>query len=58
MKKNKDNSNCFRNINSINLCNDPDSKISFGYLTNKLGGEYLINNRAQSLIDAVYNGKY
>lgn len=33
---------------------DPDSKISFGYLTNKLGGEYLINNRAQSLIDATY----
>ena len=33
---------------------DPDSKISFGYLTNKLGGEYLINNRAQSLINATY----
>ena len=37
---------------------DPDSKISFGYLTNKLGGEYLINDRAQSLINAVYSGKY
>ena len=33
---------------------DPDYKISFGYLTNKLGGEYLINERAQSLISAVY----
>ena len=33
---------------------DPDAKISFGYLTNKLGGEYLINERAQSLIDATY----
>ena len=33
---------------------DPDFKISFGYLTNKLGGEYLINNRAQSLINATY----
>ena len=33
---------------------DPDRKISFGYLTNKLGGEYLINERAQSLIDATY----
>ena len=34
---------------------DPDRKISFGYLTNKLGGEYLINDRAQSLINAVYS---
>ena len=33
---------------------DPDYKISFGYLTNKLGGEYLINNRAQSLINTAY----
>ena len=33
---------------------DPDTKISFGYLTNRLGGEYLINQRAQSLIDASY----
>ena len=33
---------------------DPDYKISFGYLTNKLGGEYLINARAQSLIDSSY----
>ena len=33
---------------------DPKSKISFGYLTNKLGGEYLINERAQSLIDVTY----
>ena len=35
---------------------DPDFKISFGYLTNKLGGEYLINDRAQSLINATYEG--
>ena len=33
---------------------DPEFKISFGYLTNKLGGEYLINERAQSLINATY----
>ena len=33
---------------------DPDHKISFGYLVNKLGGEYLINERAQSLINASY----
>ena len=33
---------------------DPEYKITFGYLTNKLGGEYLINERAQSLIDATY----
>ncbi len=33
---------------------DPDSKISFGYLTNKLGGEYLINARAQNLITEAY----
>ena len=33
---------------------DLDFKISFGYLTNKLGGEYLINDRAQSLINATY----
>ena len=33
---------------------DPDLKMSFGYLTNKLGGEYLIGKRAQSLIDATY----
>jgi len=37
---------------------DPDLKISFGYLTNKLGGEYLIGNRAQSLIDAIYKILY
>jgi len=34
---------------------DPDYKISFGYLVNKLGGEYLINERGQSLITASYN---
>ena len=33
---------------------DPDCKMSFGYLVNKLGGEYLINERAQSLIDETY----
>ena len=34
---------------------DPDYKMSFGYLVNKLGGEYLINERCQSLISASYN---
>jgi len=34
---------------------DPDYKMSFGYLVNKLGGEYLINERGQSLINASYN---
>ena len=34
---------------------DPDCKMSFGYLVNKLGGEYLINERGQSLIKASYN---
>lgn len=33
---------------------DPDKKISFGYLMNRLGGEYLLNERGQSLIDATY----
>jgi len=33
---------------------DPDCKMSFGYLVNKLGGEYLINERGQSLINASY----
>ena len=37
---------------------DPDSKMSFGYLTNKLGGEYLINDRAQSLIFSSNNTAY
>ena len=34
---------------------DPDCKMSFGYLVNKLGGEYLINERGQSLINSSYN---
>ena len=34
---------------------DPDYKMSFGYLVNKLGGEYLMNERGQSLINASYN---
>ena len=34
---------------------DPDCKMSFGYLVNKLGGEYLISERGQSLIRASYN---
>ena len=34
---------------------DPDCKMSFGYLVNKLGGEYLISERGQSLITASYN---
>ena len=33
---------------------DPDCKMSFGYLVNRLGGEYLVNERGQSLIDASY----
>ena len=33
---------------------DPDCKMSFGYIVNKLGGEYLINKRGQSLINASY----
>jgi len=34
---------------------DPDCKMSFGYLVNKLGGEYLISERGQGLINASYN---
>ncbi len=34
---------------------DPDYKMSFGYIVNKLGGEYLVNERGQSLINASYN---
>ena len=34
---------------------DPDYKMSFGYLVNKLGGEYLINERGQGLIDSAYS---
>ncbi len=34
---------------------DPDYKMSFGYLVNRLGGEYLINERGQNLINASYN---
>ena len=33
---------------------DPDCNLSFGYLVNKLGGEFLINERGQSLIDEAY----
>ena len=33
---------------------DPDYKISFGYMVNKLGGEYLISERCQNLINASY----
>ena len=33
---------------------DPEYKMSFGYLVNRLGGEYLINDRGQSLINASY----
>tara|TARA_B100001029_G_scaffold86868_1_gene71285 strand:+ start:124 stop:1323 length:1200 start_codon:yes stop_codon:yes gene_type:complete len=33
---------------------DPECKMSFGYLVNRLGGEYLINERGQSLINASY----
>lgn len=34
---------------------DPDYKISFGYVVNKLGGEFLISDRAQKLINTSYN---
>ena len=34
---------------------DPDCKMSFGFLFNRLGGEYLISERGQRLIDAAYN---
>ncbi len=33
---------------------DPDCNLAFGYLVNKLGGEYLISERGQSLIDEAY----
>ena len=33
---------------------DPDCKLAFGYLVNKLGGEYLINERGQNLINEAY----
>ena len=33
---------------------DPEYKISFGYMVNKLGGEYLISKRCQNLIDSSY----
>ena len=33
---------------------DPDCKMSFGYMVNKLGGEYLISDRCQNLINASY----
>ena len=33
---------------------DPDYKMSFGYMVNKLGGEYLISERWQNLINASY----
>ncbi len=33
---------------------DPDYKMSFGYMVNKLGGEYLISERCQNIINASY----
>ncbi len=33
---------------------DPDIGISFGYTMNKMGGGILLNDRGQSLVDAVY----
>ena len=33
---------------------DPDCNLAFGYIVNKLGGEYLINERVQNLIDEAY----
>ena len=37
---------------------DPDYKMSFGYMVNKLGGEYLISDRCQNLINASYRSLY
>ena len=34
---------------------DPEYKISFGYMVNKLGGEYLVSDRCQNLINACYS---
>jgi len=34
---------------------DPDCKMSFGYMVNKLGGEYLISERCQNLINECYS---
>ena len=34
---------------------DPEAGISFGYTMNKMGGGILLNDRGQSLIDAVYD---
>ena len=34
---------------------DPDYKMSFGYMVNKLGGEYLISERSQNLINECYS---
>ena len=34
---------------------DPDLKMSFGYMVNKLGGEFLISERCQNLIDGCYD---
>ena len=37
---------------------DPDYKMSFGYMVNKLGGEYLISDRCQNLINASYRSLF
>lgn len=34
---------------------DPDAKFSFGYSMNQMGGGILLNDRGQSLVNAVYN---
>ncbi|MEQ9642660.1 MAG: serine hydrolase domain-containing protein [Alphaproteobacteria bacterium] len=33
---------------------DPAAKLSFGYVMNRMGGEILLNERGQSLVDAAY----
>ncbi len=33
---------------------DPAAKLSFGYVMNRMGGEILLNQRGQSLVDAAY----
>ena len=37
---------------------DPDCNLAFGYLVNKLGGEFLINERGQNLIDEAYKSLF
>ena len=34
---------------------DPEYKMSFGYMVNKLGGEFLVSDRCQNLINSCYS---